>query len=153
MTHAVPVNTPPAGGKRFAATFQIIVFAVSRPVILEIVFMFPLSYTGGCRKAIRIENGGCRFCASPIIFCGGFRYFAIFRMTERFYNCTRRGGHWPSACRNLQRCETERECKTELFHYHRSGYRNSDYFKCSSDGNRTRVQKRHFPVSPVGIPQ
>ncbi|MGM9591854.1 MAG: hypothetical protein ACI3VK_03980, partial [Oscillospiraceae bacterium] len=36
-------------------------------------------------------------------------------MTERFYDRTRRGGHWPSACENSQRCETARECKIEFF--------------------------------------
>ena len=41
----------------------------------------------------------------------------------------RRGGHWPSACENSQRCETARECKIELFHYHRSGWRNNDTFR------------------------
>ena len=38
----------------------------------------------------------------------------------------RRGGHWPSARENLQRCETERECKSDNFQCHRSGHRNND---------------------------
>ena len=43
-------------------------------------------------------------------------------------NTGRRGGHWPSARENLQRCETARECKKDYCRYLLSGA----YLDCSN---------------------
>ena len=52
--------------------------------------------------------------------------YSIIKMTASIKIFTRRGGHWPSACENLQRCETERECKSDNFQCHRSGWCKND---------------------------
>ena len=58
-----------------------------------------------------------------------------------FKICCRRGGHWPSACENSQRCEKERGCKTDYCHCHRSGWRKNDTrrFQCESPLRQQRT--------------